>query len=180
MGILDWFKSRPAYLDPGSVSGETLAKVVEKAVSLTNPRLKIVRDYQERLAPATATSVSYLREYMYSLPAAIPVSEAQWTAQPVLRAFFASARDVTTALGQSNSLRTFFDKYPEREDACFILGMSYSEQQVMGMSLRGDIVQRDTPQKVLDFSQPNIRICGHTDSEVWHLLGTQSFEYLVA
>jgi hypothetical protein len=44
MGILDWFKNRPAQFDPDRVSDETVRWAVDKAITLTNPRLKLLPD----------------------------------------------------------------------------------------------------------------------------------------
>lgn len=180
MGILDWFKIRPSHFEPENPSDEMLLKAIDKAVTLTNPRLKLLRDYQERLAPVVGSTLGYLRENMLALPPAIRVSEANWSSEPVLRAFFASASDIPAALGRSHNLRTFFNKYQTLDEAYIILGMSYTERHIEGVSLQGDVVQRDIFQKVVDFSTSRTRICGHTEAEVRHLLGTQSFEYLVA
>ena len=180
MGILDWFKNRPSHSDPVRLSDEMTMRAIDKAVTLTNPRLKILRSYQEHLAPGVETSVRYLREKMLELPSAIRISEANWASEPVLRAFFASASEIPAAFRQSRNLRTLFDKFPELDEASLVLGMTYNEQPCYGMSLQGDIVQRDVAQTVVDFSVPRTRICGHSDEEVRHLLGTQSFEYLVA
>lgn len=180
MGIFDWFKIRPSHFESEKPSDEMLLKAIDKAVMLTNPRLKLLRDYQERLAPAVRTTLTYLREKMLALPPAIRVSEASWSSEPVLRAFFANAADIPVALGHSYNLRTFLNKYQNLNEAYIILGMSYSERHIEGASLQGDVVQRDIFQKVIDFSVSRTRICGQTETEVRHLLGTQSFEYLVA
>ncbi len=180
MGILDWFKSRPAQVDPDPVSDEIVSKAVEKAVSLTNPRLKLLRSYDERLAVPVKGCVSYLREKMLALPAAIQVCDENWTTEPVLRAFFASAQEIPIALGHSRNVRTFFEKYPELDHAYFILGLTYNERHICGLSLQGDSVQQGDTQTVVDFSVPRTRICGHTEEEVRRLLAAQSFEYLVA
>jgi hypothetical protein len=180
MGILDWFMNRPSQFDPDRLSDEMTIQAMDKAVSLTNPRLKLLHSYQERLAPAVDISVRYLREMVLALPPSIEISEANWSSDPVLRAFFAAASDIPTALGRSHSLRTLFDKYPGLDEAHIILGMTYNEQRVLGMSLQGDVIQRDVAQTVLNFSAPRARMCGHTEEEVRRLLGAQSFEYLVA
>ncbi len=180
MGILDWFKNRQSQFDPDCLSDEMMARAIEKAVTLTNPRLKLVRSYQERLAPAVEISVSYIQELLLSLPPPIQVSTASWSTDPALRAFFVAASDISSAVGRSNNLRTLFDKYPSMDEACFILGMVYCEQDVFGMSLQGDVVQREVAQAVVGFSEHQVRICGHEKSEVLRLLGTQAYEYLVA
>lgn len=180
MGVLDWFKNRPSQFDPDHLSDEMTLLAIEKAVTLTNPRLKLVRSYQERLAPAVHFSVQYLREIIHALPSSIRVSAASWAFDPVLRAFFVAPKDIPEALSRSRNLRTLFDKYPELDEACLILSMGYNEQHVLGMSMQGDVIQREVVQRVVSFSEHQARICGHTDSEVSRLLGAQAFEYLVA
>lgn len=180
MGILDWFKIRPSHLDPGTPSDEVVVKAVDKAITLTNPRLKLLEDYQQRLSPSVQKTLDYLRERMLALPPAIRVSATDWSSEPVLRAFFASPSDIPAALGLSKNLRTFFAKFPDLDEAYIILGMTYSEQHAEGVSLQGDVLQRDSSQKIVDFSVPRTRICGHDDAEVRHLLKNQSFEYLIA
>ena len=180
MGILDWFKNRPSQFDPDRPSDKMTLWAIDKAVTLTNPRLKLVRSYQERLTPAVETSIRYLCDIVFTLPPPIQVSASYWSADPVLRAFFVAASDIPFALGRSNNLRTLIDKYPKLDEAYFILVMTFSEQRVLGMSLQGDLVQRDIAQTVIGFSDHEARICGNEDQEVRRLLGTQAYEYLVA
>ena len=180
MGLLDWFINRPAQFDPDVPSEDVLAKAIDKAITLTNPRLKLVDGYQERMRGPVTRCVDYLRRTLADLPAEIEVSVANWSAMPVLHAFFARPEDLSSALCHSRNLRTFFDKYPELDKACIVLGMTYNERHIQGLSLRGDDIRLDPTQTVVDFSVPRVRICGHTDEEVRRLLGTQSFEYLVA
>ena len=180
MGILDWFKNRPAQFDSDRQSSQMMLWAIEKAVTLTNPRLKLVRSYQERLAPTIETSVHYLRQTVLAVPPAIKVSVANWSSDPVLRAFFVAASDIPNALARSLNLRTLFDKYPDLDEVHFILGLRYNEQRVLGVALQGEIVQREVAQTVVGFSDPQARICGQRDTEVRLLLGTQCYEYLVA
>lgn len=180
MGILDWFKDRQGQFEPDPLSDELVVKAVDKAITLTNPRLKLVPDWEERLAPLVKDCVNALREQIAAIPAAVRISAANWATEPALRAFFASGAELTAALGHSRNLRTFFDKYRDLDQAFIILGLTYNERHLQGMSLLGDQIRRDATQTVIDFSIPRVRICGHTDDEVRRLLGAQSFEYLVA
>ena len=180
MGLLDWFKNRPAQFDPELLSDEVVAQAIDKAITLTNPRLKLLDSCEEALRRPVEKCIAYLRDTISALPSPVPVSEANWASEPVLRAFFASAPDLSAMLGRSRNLRTFFDKYGDVEQAFIILGMTYNERHAHALSLQGDVAQRDIAQTVIDFSVPRVRICGHTDPEVRRLLGIQSFEYLVA
>ncbi len=180
MGILDWFKNRPAQFDTGQLSDEMTLRAIDKAVTLTNPRLKLLRSYQERLAPAVRCSVDYLRATVLSLPPPLRVAGGNWAFDARLRAFFAAPTDIPLILSRSTNLRTLFDKYPQINEAFFVLGMAYNEQRTLGMSIQGEIVQREVAQTVVSFSGHQARICGQTDAEVLRLLGAQGFEYLVA
>ena len=180
MGILDWFKYRPSQLDADRRSAEMSLQAIDKAVTLTNPRLKLVRSYQERLAPAVETSISYLRAPVFALPPAIEVAAARWSGEPMLRAFFGAAPDIPCILGRSHNLRTLFDKYPGLDAACFVLAMTMTQQRVLGMALQGEVVQHDIAQTVIAFSDHHARICGHEETEVRRLLSTRAYEYLVA
>ena len=180
MGLLDWFKNRPSQFDPDAVSDEVTLRAIDKAVTLTNPHLKLLRSYQERLAPAVQTSLSYLRQGIGGIPAAVSMSAERWAVDPVLRAFFVSASDIAPSIGRSPNLRKLFDKYRTLDEAYFVMEMVCNEQHVAGLSLRGDVVPRDLEQTVIAFANHQARICGCDESEVRRLLGTQGFEYLVA
>ena len=153
MGILDWFKNRSSLFDADRRSASRLSQfeaerranemtlqAIDKAVTLTNPRLKLVRSYQERLAPAVEISVRYIREIILDVPPPIPISAGLWSSEPELRAFFAAASDIPTSLGHSNNLRTLVEKFPSLEEIYLVLGMQISEQTVLGLSLEGNTV----------------------------------------
>ena len=181
MGILDWFRNRPPILEKETApSDETTRRAIDKAVTLVNPRLRLLPDYQERLSPAINTTIDYLRASLTDLPPTLRLSPAEWASEPLWRAFFASTDDISRTLAYSKGLKTLFDKYPEINEACFILGMNIRDQRIDGMTLHGDMVQRNVPQRVLGFSRHVARICGQNEAEVRRLLGIQSFEYLVS
>lgn len=180
MGILDWFKNRPGQYDPDRVTNELVDWAVDKAVTLTNPRLKLLPGYQQRLAPAVASSIDFLRAQVPLLPCAHPLSAKTWSSDPALRAFFVAPTDIPAVLGGSGNLRTFFDKFPELDAAYLILGMSFKEQRVFGMALHGEMVQRDVAQISVSFSDHRARICSHDEARLRRIVGVEVFEYLVA
>jgi len=180
MGILDWFKNRPSPVNGDCLSDDITLRAIDKAVTLANPRLKLVPAYQESLAPAVAASLGYLRDTVRALPAAIDASPARWSADPLLRAVFVAAADIPGVLARSPNVRTLFEKYRELDHASFVLAMTLNEQRIPGMSLRGDGVQRDAVQTVISFSDHQVRICGQDDGEVRRLIAAQAYEYLIA
>ncbi|MDR2111620.1 MAG: hypothetical protein LBQ62_00710 [Candidatus Accumulibacter sp.] len=159
---------------------EVVAMAIDRAIALTNPRLKFLDSREKTLRRPVEKCVTYLRDAISALPPPIPVSEAGWASDPALRAFFAKAADLSAALGRSGDLRSFFDKHADAGQAFIVLGASYHERPDRAPSLQGDAAPRDIARTVVDFSVPSARLCGHTDSELRRLLLIQSFEYMAA
>ena len=180
MGILDWFKNRPGQFDPDRVSDEMVQGAVEKAIALTNPRLKLLPDCYKRLTPAVETTIEFLCAQVAALPAAHPLSAKAWSSDPALRAFFVAPTDIQSVLGRSENLRTLFDKFPELDEALVILGMAINKQRVFGMALHGDMVQRDVAQTSVSFSDHRARLCGRDEARLRRIVGVEVFEHLVA
>ena len=180
MGILDWFKNRPGQFDPDRVSDEMIQGAVEKAIALTNPRLKLLPDCYKRLTPAVETTIEFLCAQVAALPAAHPLSAKAWSSDPALRAFFVAPTDIQSVLGRSENLRTLFDKFPELDEALVILGMAINKQRVFGMALHGDMVQRDVAQTSVSFSDHRARLCGRDEARLRRVVGVEVFEHLVA
>ena len=179
IGIVDWFRNRTAQLDAERVSDETVRWAVDKAIELTNPRLKLLPDHHRRLAPAVETMIAYLRTQIPALPAVRPLSQSAWSADPALRAFFVAPTDVASLLGQADNLRALFAGSPELDEAYLVLGMAFTEQRVFGMALQGDVVQRDVAQTSVSFSDHRTRICDRDEALLRRAIGVQVFEHLV-
>lgn len=180
MGILDWFKNRPGQFNLEKGSDEAVQWALDKAITLTNPRLKLLPDCKQRLAPAVENTINYLREQATELPAVHTLSARTWSSDPSLRAFFVAPSDIPAVLGRSENLRTLFDKFPDLDEACVVLGMAFKEQRVFGMALHGEMVQRDVAQNSVSFSDHRARLCGRDEARLRRLIGAEVFEYLVA
>ena len=180
MGILDWFKNRPGQYDPDRASAELTEWAIDKAITLVNPRLKLVSNYQKRLQPAVETTIAFLRAQVSTLPAVHRLSPDNWASDNALRAFFVAAADISSVIGRSNNLRTLFDKFPELDEASLVLGMAFDEQKSFGMALLGNMVQRDVAQTSVNFSDHRARICSHDEPRLRRIIGVEIYEYLLA
>jgi hypothetical protein len=110
------------------------------------------------------TTIEFLRAQVQVLPELRTVSSAVWSSDPVWRAFFVAPSDIPAVLGRSDNLRTLFDKFPELDEACLVLGMAFNEQRVFGMALHGNMVQRDVAQTSVSFSDHKARMCDRDPS----------------
>jgi hypothetical protein len=125
-----------------------------------------------RLAPAVETAIEFLRAMVQALPGARACRLQRGLAEtpPCARSFVAPT-DIPAALGRSDNLRTLFDKFPELDEACLVLGMAFNEQRVFGMALQGDMVQRDVVQTSVSFSDHRAHICGRDESRLRRVVG---------
>jgi hypothetical protein len=180
MGILDWFRHRAGHFETDRLSEEMVRWAVDKAVTLTNPRLKLVPNCHKRLAPSVETTIRFLQELGKLLPAVRSMSTETWSADAALRAFFVSPSDMKDVLARADGLRTLFGKYPELNEAYLVLGMAFTEQRVFGLGLQGDRVQRDVAQVTMNFSDHKMRLCGPNEAVLRRIIGVEIFEYLIS
>lgn len=180
MGILDWFKNRSAQFDHQQISDELLRGAIDKALTLTNPRLQVLPGCHKRLAPAVRSTIEFLGTMVRDLPPVRELAAANWAADPLWRAFFVTPNDIGVTLGRSEKLRTVFGKYPELDEAFLVLGMDYREQQTLGMAVQGEMVRRDVLQTSVSFSDHRTHICSREESRLRRLVGAAAYEYLLA
>ena len=157
-----------------------VAKAVDFAIAQTNPRLKLVEACRDRLDAPVRQAVDYLDAQMRFLPACIDVVAADWAETPLLRAFFATAEDISRALGASGSLRILFDKHPDLDTACFALGVTYRERSAEGMSPHGMETQTDLSRRIACFDSPWVMSCGADEHEVRQQVYDEWLNYLIA
>ena len=180
MGILDWFRHRAGHFETDRLSEEMVRWAVDKAVTLTNPGLKLVPNCHKRLAPSVKTTIRFLQELGKLLPAVRSMSTETWSADAALRAFFVSPSDMKDVLARADGLRTLFGKYPELDEAYLVLGMAFTEQRVFGLGLQGNMVQRDVAQVTMNFSDHKMRLCGPDEAVLRRVIGVEIFEYLIS
>lgn len=180
MGIVDWFKNRQGQFDTDRVSDEIVDWAVEKAIALTNPKLKLLPACRKRLIPAIGTTIKFLRAQVATLPAVHLLSAKAWPSDPVLRAFFVEPADIQEVLGGSDNLRALFDMNPDLDEAYAVLGMAFKLQPVFGMALHGTTVQRDVAQTNASFSDHRARLCDRDELRLRRVIGVEVFEYLLA
>lgn len=165
MGLLDWWRGR----DDGAVAlvkDAAVLELVEHIVDTTNPKLRFVWHYQQRLAPVVASAMAYLVELLDAVPPARLASAAGWAADPYLRAFFATPDDLRRAFSGSDDLRAWFDQHPLAEEVHAVLGMEMTERNILGMALENGTVRQDVAQRTVSFGDYRVRICGGSEEDL--------------
>jgi hypothetical protein len=133
---------------------QLIADTIEAVVAVVEPRVRLHKRYREKLEGCVRHSIAYLRSIGRERLDPVPLTRAAWSSDPRVNAFFGVADDVPACLGRSKELRAFFENpaNADVQEAYALLGMKKEERSVLGMELKGDAVQRDVAQVVVNFS----------------------------
>lgn len=151
MGI---FSSLGGWLGPRTPLDDALRHAVDRAVETVDPRLKTVSGYQRKLAPAVSHALDYCARLAAEIPGPVVISPRAFGADPLVHAMFAAPGDIGEMLGKSRELREFLADPAQRagDELYALLGMRQREKAVIGMALRGEMLQNDVPQRLLYFA----------------------------
>ncbi|QBR00267.1 hypothetical protein [Paraburkholderia pallida] len=163
MGFFDRLWPRKRAL-PVQETAQTRA-LVERLIVLS-PSLKLARDYRERLRPALAQSITYVRDIVERLPPAREASAANWLADPYIHAFFAVPDEIAHVLSRSPDLHAWFESHPLARETWAVLGMAMNERRGFGVAQQGDHVHADVAQTTLSFDDHQVRVCGESEADL--------------
>jgi hypothetical protein len=156
MGFLSYFGRRRTLTDSSVLAPERLEAVIESVVDRVNPRLRFVRDYKGRLAPAIERFIVQARERIALLPPAHEATAEAWVSDAGLRAFFTKPEDMRLVLSRSPAVRGFFRDHPVANSACGLLGMDVERRKVFGTELHGEVLRQDVPQETVSFANHRV------------------------
>ena len=166
----------------GKGPDEALIKAaIERVIDGTDRRLRGLGNYHKRLRAAVEIAVVHITALGDSLPEATEISRRTYGTDPRLRAFFASAEDLQTKVGGSKAVVDLLKAHSgEPPDEIFgLLSMEWEQRNVLGMDLRGDIVQRDVPQVVVNFFHHRYLAPAATESENRWQTKVRGFDFLI-
>jgi len=159
---------------------EALRLVIERAVEAVDPRLKVVSDYPQRLAPAVGRALAYCEQIAAAIPGPVEISPRAFAADPLVHSLFAAPGDIGEMLGRSREVRDFFaDPANDAAEEFFaLLGMRRREKAVAGMVVQGDIVQHGVPQRLLYFADHTLGELGGRYEDTRQRLREAAFDSL--
>ena len=144
--------------ESNSTSADQVGMAIEAAIDSINPRLRLVGGYRDKLAPSVKHALRYIDEQVEQIPEAMEISRATFVSDPRVNAFFANVKEIQQSCRQSSELRTFFEHdYPFHSECWALMCMKMTERKVFGLSLDGDLLQRDVPQVTVSFSDHQIQ-----------------------
>jgi hypothetical protein len=123
---------------------------VEWVVDASEPRIRLVGNYVEKLADAVETALRYSDDLLRRMPPLVVLASRAWAFDPQVNAFFATPNDLRETLDRP-AIRAFFQ---EGARECFALMLVVKrETESFGMALQGDMLVREVRQTLVSFSR---------------------------
>jgi len=126
-------------------------------------------------------AIEYLMAQMAVLPPAIETGRRGFTADPHLRALFASPEQLLETLSFSPALRDYRQRVKGSlpTELYAALRAERIERNTLGMALYGDQLQRDVPQVTVLFRDPRMAFPHPSEAETRQELMDHAFDYLI-
>ncbi len=139
--------------------------VIEQLFYEINPRLGFLTGYQEALSGPVWNALKHIHHVIDHIAGPVDAATRQWGSTPALRAMFANGLEMGRFFKRDPSLRNCIaTAQPGNAESCHVMIASTMQvRKVLGIAMRGDIMQREVPQTQISFTDH--RIVASADSE---------------
>lgn len=167
----------------GSLDDALVRAAIERVVDGADPRLRAVPNYRRKLRDVVVHSLDYVAQQIAALPPALELSRRRFTLDPGVRALFVSPdhlRDVLSSCVDLKQNRSAAVSPPSATaDLYAMLRMERIEKTALGMDLQGDMIRRDVPQTLVNFSEHRIAFLNASEAETRREMMNRGFDYLI-
>jgi len=153
----------------------------EKAVDGTDPRLRAVSRYKERLRESVTHAAHFAHDLGERLAPAVQMSRENFVGDPRPRTFFSSVERMQEVFSTSLEVQEFLREpgHGMLDRVYAALGMDLSEREVVAPTLRGDRVQRDVKRTLVSFDGHRVVLPAEDEARVRRLFKERAFTSLV-
>lgn len=163
-------------------SRDELDNHIDMAVEHFDSRLKLISGYRKKLAPAVEQALIHADALIARLPDSIDVNLKAYSSDPRVYAYFGSADQMEHLFSHSQEFREFAKK-PESfplTHGYALMVMSRQEKSVLGHAQRGDMIQSEVMQQVVNFTGHQLVKPSDSEEGVRYDLRERAFQHLVA
>jgi hypothetical protein len=169
-------------VEAGRYSEDLISRAIERAIDATDPRMRAVSGYARRLRSAVIRAIDYAVGLVGGMKPPVELTRQSYAADPRVAAIFASVEHMREVLARDPALTAFL-REPGAAAAPRVyamLVMEKKEKKVLGMELRGDVVQREVAQVSVNFGNYRLVDPALEPDELRRLLMRRVFDDLLA
>ncbi len=143
-------------------------EAIESVVDGIEPKMRYFPGYKKILNNGVSASLAYISNLVDTIPDPVIINSKTFGTDPQVQAYFVSIDSIQEIFSCNTELRVFFEIQENRklDEVYALLCMNEAEKTVLGMELRGSVIQRDILQTALDFSEHKILSPASTEDEV--------------
>ena len=166
---------------PSKFDKELMLRGIERVVDGTDTRLRAVSHYRRKLWPAVERGIDYVVNFVNTLPPAVTADRQGYMTDPRLRALFASPESLREILSFSDGTRNYLKQAPNPLPAELYaaLGAVRVERNVLGIEMDGEILRRDVPQTMVNFSDHRVVCLADKEPDSRRELMRRGCDYLI-
>lgn len=138
---------------------------IERIVDASEPRIRLVGDYAEKLVDAVETALAHCEGVLRQVPPALALGSHAWARDPRVNAFFATADDLRAILSGDPEVRAFFKENGRPECFAWML-MVMHETETFGTALEGEMLVREVRQIQVSFSDHRLFFPAASESDL--------------
>ncbi len=153
---------------------------IERAVTRVDVNLVMVGGYPEKYRKPVESGLEYARHLASILPGPVTLDRKSFATDPLVHAIFPDPDSIGETFRESHSMIGFRRENPESTEVFALMGMRRMEKRRMGYELSGDLLKRDSMQKVIYFTSHTIENPAGSEEHSRDLIGLSFFDSLVA
>ncbi len=165
----------------GNLEEAAIREAIERLVEETDPRIRLIRRYSQKLRPGVETALRHCRGIVARIPGPLALDAKTWATEPLLNAAFARADDIPGVVSRSVEVREYFESGAGRaSEECFALfGVQREERRILGKELVGEVVQSDVVQTAVSFTNHRLIVPASSEAELRRQIEERAFHHLV-
>jgi hypothetical protein len=141
-----------------------LLELIERMVQDSDPSIRKVAEYRQRLQKPVANALGYIEGLISSIPGPFSLSSESWDKDPLIHALFVSPDEIRSLLQNCAELKSFF-QHSGVNTAVTLLTATRKERTVFGTAQEGEIIRRDVPQVAVEFYDHRVVAPAATEEE---------------
>jgi hypothetical protein len=151
-------------------------QIVEHFVNAANSKIRAASDYADKLRIHVRALYTHVLQVADQIPPPVDLTPAAFATDPLLNALFVNSKDIEKLFNTDPDLNAYLRAHSKYDAPALyaLLTAGKSEKRTLGIGMQGDLLMREVPQQVINFSAHKIHTpCASSDE-----LRTALKEYL--
>lgn len=133
-------------------------QIVESFVDASNSKMRAVQDYSDKLREPVRALYRHVLQVAGQIPPPVDLNPDAFETDPLVNALFVNGKDIDKLFTTDPDVNTYLRSHNKYQvPALYVLLTAVkSEKRTLGIGMQGDMLIREVPQQVVNFSSHKI------------------------